>query len=69
MSRQTGSLTVCCQGIAPYFDSPGVDLDPTVPDSCTIQRAAYLVRHSSIYGNDYDYENVIQVRLLLGSID
>ncbi|KAL8290606.1 hypothetical protein RQP46_002864 [Phenoliferia psychrophenolica] len=56
-------------GIAPYFDSPGVELNPSPPDGCTVQSAAYLIRHSNIEANDYDYENVIQPFLLkLGNV-
>ncbi len=39
-------------GIAPYFDSPGVNLDPSPPDGCTVSKATYIVRHSNIYAND-----------------
>ncbi|KAH9940793.1 phosphoglycerate mutase-like protein [Epithele typhae] len=46
-------------GIAPYFDSPGVQLDPSPPDGCTVDKATYLVRHSNIYANDFDYETYL----------
>lgn len=39
-------------GIAPYFDSPGVQLDPSPPDGCTVTKATYIVRHSNIFAND-----------------
>ena len=39
-------------GIAPYFDSPGVQIDPSVPDGCSVDKATYFVRHSNIYAND-----------------
>ena len=39
-------------GISPYFDSPGVQLDPTPPDGCTVSKSTYIVRHSNIYAND-----------------
>ena len=39
-------------GISPYFDSPGVHLDPSPPEGCHVSEATYLVRHSNIYAND-----------------
>ncbi len=39
-------------GIAPYFDSPGVQLDPSPPDGCTVTKATYIARHSNIFAND-----------------
>ena len=39
-------------GISPYFDSPGVHLDPSPPEGCHVSKATYLVRHSNIYAND-----------------
>ncbi|KAI0718054.1 phosphoglycerate mutase-like protein [Cerioporus squamosus] len=47
-------------GISPYFDSPGVNLDPSPPDGCTVSKATYIVRHSNIYANDFDYETYLQ---------
>lgn len=46
-------------GISPYFNSPGVSLDASPPDSCTVASATYLIRHSNIYANDFDYENTL----------
>ncbi|KAI0332669.1 phosphoglycerate mutase-like protein [Cubamyces sp. BRFM 1775] len=46
-------------GIAPYFDSPGVQLDPHPPDGCSVTKATYIVRHSNIYANDFDYETYL----------
>ncbi|KAI0642074.1 histidine phosphatase superfamily [Trametes meyenii] len=46
-------------GIAPYFDSPGVQLDPSPPIGCTATMAAYMIRHSNIYANDFDYETYL----------
>ncbi|KAH9851950.1 phosphoglycerate mutase-like protein [Lenzites betulinus] len=46
-------------GIAPYFDSPGVQLDPSPPDGCSVTKATYIVRHSNIYANDFDYETYL----------
>ncbi|PWY79165.1 phosphoglycerate mutase-like protein [Aspergillus heteromorphus CBS 117.55] len=34
-------------------------IDPHPPPSCTVTRAAYLVRHAAIYANDFDYETYI----------
>ena len=39
-------------GISPYFDSPGVHLDPSPPEGCHVSKATYLIRHSNIYAND-----------------
>ncbi|KAK7688366.1 hypothetical protein QCA50_008738 [Cerrena zonata] len=47
-------------GISPYFDSPGVSLPKDPPSSCHVERAAYIIRHSNIYANDFDYEQYIQ---------
>ncbi|KAI0741318.1 phosphoglycerate mutase-like protein [Daedaleopsis nitida] len=47
-------------GIAPYFDSPGVQLDPSPPEGCHVNKATYLVRHSNIYANDFDYETYVE---------
>ncbi|KAI0675650.1 phosphoglycerate mutase-like protein [Trametes maxima] len=46
-------------GIAPYFDSPGVQLDPSPPLGCTATKATYIIRHSNIYANDFDYETYL----------
>lgn len=46
-------------GDSPYFNSPGVGLTAAVPDGCSVTRATYLIRHGDIYGNDYEYENII----------
>lgn len=35
-------------GNAPYFAGPNVNgVENTVPDKCTVQQAAYVVRHGS----------------------
>ncbi|GJN91040.1 hypothetical protein Rhopal_004055-T1 [Rhodotorula paludigena] len=41
-------------GIAPYHDAPGANIQP--PDGCKVAAAAFLVRHSSIYANDDEFE-------------
>ncbi|UJR29443.1 hypothetical protein I4U23_010655 [Adineta vaga] len=46
--------------ISPYFDSESNELNPDPPLGCTIDKAIYLVRHGSIYANDYDYEHTIE---------
>ncbi|KAI0313277.1 histidine phosphatase superfamily [Amylostereum chailletii] len=46
-------------GIAPYFNSPGVGLQPIPPDGCTVESASYLLRHGDIYANDFDYETYL----------
>lgn len=45
--------------IAPYFESTDNERSPDPPPGCTVDKAVYLVRHGSIYANDYDYENTI----------
>ncbi|KZV69796.1 phosphoglycerate mutase-like protein [Peniophora sp. CONT] len=47
-------------GIAPYFDSPGVGLQPQVPTGCSVEGASYLLRHGDIYANDFDYESYLE---------
>jgi acid phosphatase len=47
-------------GIAPYFEPEDPPLDPKPPQGCNVTRAAYLIRHSSIYANDFDYEEYIE---------
>ena len=44
-------------GDSPYFNSPGVGLTVDVPDGCSVSRATYLMRHTDIYANDFEYEN------------
>ncbi|CAF1293391.1 unnamed protein product [Adineta steineri] len=46
-------------GISPYFDSNANELSPDPPQGCIVDKAIYLVRHGSIYANDYDYNNTI----------
>lgn len=45
--------------ISPYFESNSNGLSPDPPQGCTVDKAAYIVRHGSIYANDYDYNNTI----------
>ncbi|TQN66559.1 Acid phosphatase PHO1 [Colletotrichum shisoi] len=47
-------------GIAPYFESQDPQSSPDVPQGCTPERAAYLVRHAAIYANDFDFEEYIE---------
>lgn len=47
-------------GIAPFFQSRGYGIDPAVPDTCVVEKATYLSRHSNIYANDNDYEIYIE---------
>ncbi|CCG82711.1 putative Histidine acid phosphatase [Taphrina deformans PYCC 5710] len=47
-------------GIAPFFQSSGYDVDPSVPAGCSVEKATYLSRHSNIYANDNDYEIYIE---------
>ncbi|KAH9922704.1 phosphoglycerate mutase-like protein [Fomitopsis serialis] len=46
-------------GNSPYFNSPGVGLTAALPVGCSVMHATYLVRHSDIYANDYEYEHTI----------
>lgn len=39
-------------GIGPYFDAPGVRLNPYPPSGCAVKKAVYMIRHSNIYAND-----------------
>ncbi|GAA5897746.1 hypothetical protein JCM6882_000084 [Rhodosporidiobolus microsporus] len=44
--------------VAPYHDAPGADITP--PDGCKVSAAAFLIRHSSIGGNDEEWEEFMQ---------
>ncbi|KDQ62133.1 hypothetical protein JAAARDRAFT_189502 [Jaapia argillacea MUCL 33604] len=46
-------------GIGPYFDAPGVQLNPSPPSQCVVSKATYLVRHSNIYANAFDYKTFL----------
>lgn len=46
-------------GIGPYFDAPGVRLNPYPPSGCAAKKAVYMIRHSNIYANDFDYETYL----------
>ncbi|CAF0985804.1 unnamed protein product [Didymodactylos carnosus] len=45
--------------LSPYFETNTNGLSPDPSPGCTVVKAAYLVRHASIYANDYDYENTL----------
>ncbi|EON98437.1 putative histidine acid protein [Phaeoacremonium minimum UCRPA7] len=47
-------------GVAPYFEPNDPPTDPSPPQGCTPERAAYLVRHAAIYANDFDYEEYME---------
>lgn len=47
-------------GNAPAFHPEQPPLQTAPPRGCTVNRAAYIVRHAAIYGNDFDYETYIQ---------
>jgi acid phosphatase len=46
-------------GDSPYFNSPGVGLTAAVPTGCSVTRATYLIRHSDIFANDFEFENTL----------
>lgn len=45
-------------GISPYHDAPNADIRP--PASCKVVAASTLLRHTSIYANDDEYEDYMQ---------
>lgn len=47
-----------CSGIAPYHDAPGANIAP--PKGCTVTSAAFLIRHSSIYANDDEWDDYMK---------
>lgn len=52
--RQGLTLEGTQSRIAPYHDAPRANIAP--PDSCAVVAAAFLIRHSSIYANDDEWE-------------
>lgn len=47
-------------GITPYFEPSDPPKDPSPPQGCSVERAAYLVRHAAINANDFDYESYLE---------
>lgn len=47
-------------GIAPTWKPNNPPLDTNPPAGCNATKAAYLVRHAAIYGNDFDYDTYIE---------
>jgi hypothetical protein len=47
-------------GISPYFDSNNDELNPNIPSNCEIEKVNYLIRHGSVYVDDYDYYHFIK---------
>ncbi|GAA5851741.1 hypothetical protein JCM8547_001192 [Rhodosporidiobolus lusitaniae] len=45
-------------GISPYHDAPGANIEP--PPGCKVTAASFLVRHSSIYANDDEFEDYMK---------
>ncbi|GAA5988003.1 hypothetical protein JCM10908_002024 [Rhodotorula pacifica] len=45
-------------GIAPYHDAPNANITP--PETCAVVAAAFLIRHSSIYANDDEWEEYME---------
>ncbi|UJR29715.1 hypothetical protein I4U23_017264 [Adineta vaga] len=48
-------------GISPYFELNSDDkLNPSIPDQCYVDKVSYLIRHGSVYVDDYDYLQIIE---------
>ncbi|GAA5946742.1 hypothetical protein JCM10213_004678 [Rhodosporidiobolus nylandii] len=45
-------------GVSPYHDAPGANITP--PPGCRVTAAAFLIRHSSIYANDDEWEEYMK---------
>jgi acid phosphatase len=45
-------------GVSPYHDAPGADITP--PAGCKVTAASFLIRHSSIYANDDEWEDYMK---------
>jgi acid phosphatase len=45
-------------GISPYHDAPGANIQ--APKGCKVTAAAFLIRHSSIYANDDEWEDYME---------
>lgn len=45
-------------GISPYHDAPHADMRP--PPSCKVVAAASLIRHTAIYANDDEWEEMME---------
>ncbi|CAF4454737.1 unnamed protein product, partial [Adineta steineri] len=43
----------------PYFESNTDELNPDPPEGCKVDKTAYLIRHGSVYVDDYDYDYII----------
>ena len=46
-------------GISPYFEWNNDKLNPSVPEGCDVDKTVYLIRHGSVYVDDYDYDYII----------
>jgi acid phosphatase len=46
-------------GVAPLFDAFDPPPNPSSPQGWNITRAAYLIRYTAVYTNDFDYETYI----------
>ncbi|KAJ5809851.1 phosphoglycerate mutase-like protein [Penicillium pulvis] len=50
-------------GNTPYFAGPNVNgVDNSVPDKCTVQQAAYIVRHGSRFPDTGSYESWVGIQ-------
>ena len=48
-------------GISPYFESSNKEeLNENLPSYCSIDKMIYLIRHGSVYVDDYDYFHFIK---------
>lgn len=47
-------------GISPYFETNTDELSPDIPNQCQLNKSIYLIRHGSVYVDDYDYDYIIK---------
>ena len=47
-------------GISPYFESNVDELNPSPEEGCEVDKTVYLIRHGSVYVDDYDYFKIIK---------
>ena len=47
-------------GISPYFEMKKEELNDNLPSYCSIEKMIYLIRHGSVYVDDYDYDYFVK---------